>query len=115
MVGGVYAVFEFAIAVDVSRRISVWYQVAVGYLWTAIYVVTATWSGVGGGLVVYDLAHLIEHANAHRPVAQDARFTYTSKKTNLLHKYFIMPGCMRNDKIINESIVSCYNGALNMI
>jgi len=34
---------------------------------------------VGGGLVVYDLAHLIEHANAHRPAAHNAWFTYTGK------------------------------------
>jgi len=72
LVSGVYAVFEFAISVDVSRRIFVWYQVAVGYLGAAIYIVTSTWSRVGGGLVVYDLAHLIEHANAHRPAAHNA-------------------------------------------
>jgi len=74
LVSGVYAVFDFAIS-SVSQRISVWYQVAVGYLGTAIHVVTATWSRVGGGLVVYDLAHFIEHANAHRTVAHKARFT----------------------------------------
>jgi len=114
LVSGVYAVFEFAIPdVIVSRRISVWYQVAVGYLGTTIHVVTATWSRVGGWLVVYDLAHLIEHANARRPVAHDARFTYTQrKKTNLLNQYYNMPGRVRNmTKRIN--IVS-YNGALSM-
>lgn len=71
LVSGVYAVSKIAI----SAAIYVWNQVAVGYLGTTIYVVTATRSRVGGGLVVYDLAHLIEHANASRTIAHDARFT----------------------------------------
>lgn len=80
LVSSAYAVFIIAISVVVSWRIPVWYQVAVRNLGTAIYIVTATRSRVGGRLVVYDLAHLVKHANALRTVAHDARFTCTKKQ-----------------------------------